>query len=997
MRVPLQFANRNFCRCVMILLSQLFLFAYASAQTLPNLYKNADAQAMNHWVDSIFDTMTTDEKIGQLFMLVADPGTSYHNRILNNIREQKIGGILFSSGNLQEQAESINLYRTNSPIPLFIAFDGEWGLSMRLENTPRFPKNMMLGAIGDSEWLRLYGEEMGRQCRELGVQINFAPVLDVNVNPDNPVIGLRSYGENPQMVAEQGLAYARGLEKMQVIAVGKHFPGHGDTSKDSHETLPEISGSRSRLDSVELYPFAQYIRAGFAGIMTGHLSVPALDNQAKQASSLSVRIINDLLSNELGFSGLKFTDALVMKGVSTGKYNRCVESLLAGNDVLLSPERPAGDFAAVKKAVETGLLSVEAIEEKCLKILRYKYLTGLNNWKPIAIKGLHGRINTLYADWLVQKLNEEAITLLKNEQNLLPLQQLGTKKTAVVSLGATETNAFRQTMELYAPFDFFRLGKEENQAQLFEKLKNYDAIICAIHSDKISEYPDLQALAARKELHLCFFTSPYTLRKFRSVADARSVVLAYENTEYAQKAAAEMIMGGLPAKGKLPVTITGKFACGTGLSTQKVRLSYQHAREVGLSESVLNKMDAIVKEGIEKEAFPGCQILIAKKGVVVYNRSFGFFDYAGTHPVQTTDLYDLASLTKAAATVPAVMKLYDMGKLKLQDPLSKHISELKNTDKKDITVSDALFHQTGLPAFLPFYMELIDTASYTGSLFSGKRNLTYRIPYDKNTYARTDFEFLRGSVSQTPQKDVRKQVADKFYIRDDFDRIMLQKIREAPVQKNRNYRYSDLNFMLLQEVVENLSGQSLDEWVEKNFFAGLGASTTTFSPLKKFDRLRIAPTENDEFLRNQILIGYPHDEAAALMGGVSGNAGLFSNANDLAKLLQMFLNDGEYGGERYVSSATARLFTQTKSPTSRRGLGFDKPDKQKETGSTCEKAPASTYGHTGYTGTCFWVDPDNQLIYIFLSNRVYPSRRHTQLMELQLRAKIQEVIYEALK
>jgi CubicO group peptidase (beta-lactamase class C family) len=357
----------------------------------------------------------------------------------------------------------------------------------------------------------------------------------------------------------------------------------------------------------------------------------------------------------------------------------------------------------------------------------------------------------------------------------------------------------------------------------------------------------------------------------------------------------------------------------------------------------------------------------------------------------------LASVTKAIATLPAVMKLYDSQKIDLQDTLSRYIPELTCTDKSKISIKDALFHQSGLPAFLPFYQLLIDTASYRGSLFSRKRDLTYRIQYDKNTFACTDFKFLPQMVSSTPKKGIQKQVAKDFYIRDDFDKMILQEIVKARLQKENQYLYSDLNFMLLKEMVENISRQPLDVFLEKEFFAGLGANFTSFLPLQKFGNKNIAPTENDQFLRNQILIGYPHDEAAALMGGVSGNAGLFSNANDLAKILQMFLNEGTYGGERYLSEATVRRFTQEKSPVSRRGLGFDKPDKTKnKAGQSNNAVPASVFGHTGYTGACFWVDPDNQLIYIFLSNRVYPSRLHTQLMDLNIRSRIQDVIYETI-
>jgi len=990
--------DKSVCESMRIVLILFVFFIFCcelNAQKQPNLYENVDQKAMNQWVDSIFDTMTLDEKIGQLFMVIADPRSTYHTRILNNIKDQKIGGILFSSGNLSDQAASINLYQKNSRIPLFISFDGEWGLAMRLKDTPLFPRNMMIGAIQDNELVRLYGKEVARQCNELGVHINFAPVLDVNVNPANPVINTRSFGENQYLVAEKGLAYSDGLEEMKVISVGKHFPGHGDTSKDSHHTLPQINHTRARLDSIELYPFVQYIQAGYAGIMTGHLSIPALDNVTNLPTSLSPVIVSDLLTDELGFQGLKFTDALVMKGATGGKNSVCVESLLAGNDILLSPEKPVSEFAAVKKAVEMGIIDRKTIEERCLKVLRYKYIAGLNRYKPIQTNGLKSRMDSPYTDWLIQKLNAEAITLLKNEQDLLPIKQLGTKKIAVVSFGESASTNFQQTMALYNKFDFFQLGSEANSSGLFAKLKNYDVIICAIHSNKVTDYSALQSLANQKEVHLCFFISPYQLSRYKqSILSSKSVVLAYENTKYAQKAAAEVIMGGLPAKGKLPVTISGLFEYGTGLTTEKGRFSYQHPMEVGMSETVLRKIAAIAKEGIENQAFPGCQVFVAKNGVVVYNESFGYFDYARTHPVQNTDVYDLASVTKATATVAGVMKLYDSGKFGLQDNLSQYIPELRNTDKEEISIKNTLFHQTGLPSFYPFYQLLIDRNSYTGNLYSNKRDLTYRILYDKNTYMRTDFEFHSDMVSQAPVKGIETQAASNFYVSDNFNRVVVQKIADIKLRQNNNYLYSDLNFALLKELIENISGQPLNSFLEKEIFANLGAYSTTYLPLNKFDKEKIAPTEHDEFLRNQILIGYVHDEMAAVMGGVSGHAGLFSNANDLAKLLQMFLNNGEYGGERYISQATARTFTQTKSPTSRRGLGFDKPDEKIR--STSEKAPASTYGHTGFTGTCFWVDPDNKLIYIFLSNRVYPSRTYTKLSELGIRPRIQDVIYESM-
>ncbi|MDR0613660.1 MAG: serine hydrolase [Dysgonamonadaceae bacterium] len=949
---------------LLTLIGWLIIIPLTYAQKQPALYQLADAAKMKHWVDSIFDTMTLDEKIGQLFMVAADPSLSNSDKTLKYIREQKIGGIIFFKGALEDEAQSINLYGQSSRVPLLISLDGEWGLSMRLENTPRFPKSMMLGAIADNHLIQLYGAEVGRECRELGIHINFAPVLDVNSNPDNPVIGIRSFGENQRLVVEKAIAYSRGLESYGVMAVGKHFPGHGDTSKDSHKTLPVVDNTWRHINDIDLYPFRAFIEAGFSGIMTGHLSVPALDKTSRLPTSLSPKIVDKLLKKELKFKGLTFTDALNMKGASIKKSN-CVQALIAGNDILLYPEDPASEIAEVKRAVELGVINLSTVEKRCLKVLSYKYAAGLNNPKPVEINGLNERINSDYSKWLVQKLNSEAITLLKNEDEQIPVKGLGRKKIAVLSIGAKDEIAFRNRLSLYGAFDFFSLPSTEVKTgvtNVFRQLKDYDEIICTVYSAKQTDFPELQRLAKTRDVSLCFFTLPYSIARFKqSAVAAKSVIAAYEDTPGAQQAAAELIMGGIPAKGKLPVSIAGLFDFGDGLKTQKVRLSYQEAIEADMSPETLRKIEAIVSEGINSQAFPGCQVLVAKDGVVVYNRSFGAFDYTAERPVLNTDIYDIASLTKAVATLAAIMKLHDTKKIALSDKISRFVPELKYSDKKNLTIQSALFHETRLPAFILFYRLL------TGTM-----------------------------VSSQPAPGIEKQVADRLYIKSDFQKDIMNEIVNAKRSNKNGYLYSDLNFMLLKEVVENSSGQTLDNFLDHWLYAGLGANFTGFLPLRKFPKENIAPTEYDEIWRKQLLTGYPHDEAAAAMGGVSGNAGLFSNANDLAKILQMLLYGGEYGDEKYLSRETVKLFTKTQSAHSHRGLGFDRPDPKNPGKGACLSASASVYGHTGYTGTCFWVDPDKNLIYIFLSNRVYPSRKNRQLIQLNIRERIQDVIYESI-
>lgn len=948
-----------FC-CVFVVLGK--------AQIKPDLYRTVDEAKMNHWVDSVFDAMSYDERIGQLFMVIANPKSDTRNmqRLRRYVDEIKIGGILFHKGDPITQAEVTNYVQKASRVPLLVSLDGEWGLSMRLSGTTRFPKNMMLGAIEDNRLIEEYGKEVGRQCREMGIHINFAPDIDVNSNVDNPIIGLRSFGENPKAVADKGVAYARGLEGMGVLSVAKHFPGHGDTSDDSHETLPVVRHSLQRLDSVELLPFKQYIKEGFAGMMTGHLSVPALDKTSGRPASLSRLIVTDLLQKKLGFSGLCFTDALAMKGASTRKAdNPSVMALLAGNDVLLASATPINDFTAVKEAIDEGILDIEEMEAKCLKILQYKYIVGLNQYRPVNTKGLSDRLNGTHAAWLAAKLNEEAITVLKNEDNVIPVKQLNKKKIAALSIGDGIGNEFQTMLNRYDTLACFNISRNSTSAQvqqIYNQLSKFDVIICGVHTVRIPESEALRVLATKKELIYAFFTIPYFCKDYKnSIQKAKGVVLAYEGTPLAQEYAAQIIFGGVAAKGKLPVSIPGLYYAGSGIFTEKSRLGYHEPEEVGINATGLAVIEQIVAEGLEAKAYPGCQVLVAKNGMIVYNKSFGYFDYSNNQPVTETSVYDLASSSKATGTLLAVMKAYDEKKFTLNSKISDFIPQLKQSNKKDLAIKELLYHQSGVVPTINFYTRA------TPSL-----------------------------VSNIPKTGYTTEVARGFYLIDSFKDTIIQEIKKSRMGTRGKYTYSCINFIMLKMMVENQMNQPMDQLLRTSFLNGLGAWRTTYNPLKVMDTLQIVPTEEDQFVRHQLLRGYVHDEAAAFQGGVSGNAGLFSNTNDLAKVLQLYLNQGTYGGERYLTTETSRLFTQSKSPTCRRGLGFDKPQPGNAKASPCGLlAPASVYGHTGYTGTVFWVDPDNQMLYIFLSNRVNPTRDNNKLSALNIRTRIQDAIYKA--
>ena len=984
------------------IISLILLFATpttkAQSKIVPNLYKQVDKQKMKLWVDSVYNKMDADQRIGQLFVMIAptDNTTANKNAIINTVKNQHIGGLLFSKGTPVNQATLTNVAQAEAEVPLLITLDGEWGLSMRLSNTTVFPYNVMLGAIRNDSLLYYYGLEVARQCRLMGIHVNFAPDMDVNSNPDNPVIGYRSYGEDPKRVARLGIMYAKGLEDGGVMAVSKHFPGHGDTSTDSHKTLPVIDHDRDRLDDVELYPFREYVNAKLSGIMVGHLDVPTLEPK-RIPSSLSKNIVTDLLQDEMGFSGLIFTDGLQMKGVTIVE-NHCVDALLAGNDVLLGPVSVIREFAKVKKAVENGTLSDALIEAKCKKILAYKYILGVNETKPIETKGLIEKLNAPSSVAVNRRLNSAAMTLLKDKEKLIPIRELEERKIAAVSIGASVGNIFQQTLKLYGNVDCFAITDNNSVARLMKTLAGYNTIIVSVHGRKAPKMnEEIRALFKSKESILVYFDNPYRMKGFSvAIKNADAFLLAYENTDLAQEYAAQALFGGVDVDGELPVSVKGLFDQGDGIDKKKIRLSYDVPENVGIKSGRLDGIDVIAQEGILKKAYPGCQILIAKDDVVIYNKAFGTYEYNKNDSITVYSVYDIASMTKATATLPAIMMLYDKKQLSLNDAISKYVLAFRGNDKSKITIREALLHESRLPAFIPYYMPAIDTDSYAGKLFSYSRDAQHPVQFDANTWARTDYKFKPNTISMIG-KEGYTPLADNMYINHAYRDTIIESIASSKLLPRKRYLYSCLNFMMLQQVVENVVNTDLDNYLQTKYFLPLGATSTTYNPLTKMDRSIIAPTENDKFLRKQLLWGYVHDEGAAFMGGISGNAGIFSSANDLAKLYQMILNKGTYGGKRYLSEKTINYFTQTGSPISRRGLGFDRPDKGGKYSPTSYSAPASTYGHTGFTGTCFWVDPDNNLIYIFLSNRINESRVGNELNALKIRERIQEEIYNALR
>lgn len=975
------------------------IFVAAIAQQPAVLVKGkADSQECKEWVEMRLGQMTLKEKIGQLFIHTAplQDNEANHKNLRNAVKEYKVGGLLFSGGALDTQAKLTNLAQEMAEIPLLMTFDGEWGLAMRLKQLPAFSRNRVMGCIQDNELIYEYGREVARQCREVGVHVNFAPVADVDNNPLNPVINTRSFGGDPKNVADKVIAYSRGLEDGGVLSVSKHFPGHGDTNVDSHKALPVLKFSRERMDSIEMYPFRKAVEAGLGGVMVGHLEVPAL---SKKPASLSPEIIG-ILKEEFGFKGLVFTDALEMKGVSNNN-NVAARALMAGNDMLLVPRNLKRELDGVLNAVKAGQITEEEITERCRKVLTFKYALGLYEKQTVQLSGLEQRLTRPEARGLMNRLEKAAVTVVSNDGGILPMD-VDQKKTVIFSIGkASQGKAFHEQLSKYMQVDRIHAGSDSIPS-LSRRLGKYEKVIVAIHTEKYAAYQSMLAtLSARLPLVYVYLTPMQRIyNKGNAWKKAAAVVMGHSGSENVQRFVADVLMGREQAAGRLSVEVKNYRKLGDGVDVELKQTKIYRPEDYGMDAGILKKIDDIALEGIEGKAYPGCQILILKDGVPVYEMCFGTYTYGSAEKVNEESIYDIASLTKTTATLLAVMKLYDEGRFGLTDPISKYVSALKGSRKGRITIEDLLYHQSGLPGSWPFYREAINDSSYTGTFFKAKVDPTHRLQVDKRLYVVDRFDYKEEFVASERSEQYPLQIAEGMFASDSLPKRILEMIAsdEVPL-RDRRYRYSCLNFVLLKEMVEQISGLPMDEYLEREFYAPMGMDRTLYRPTTRFKAEQIVPTVQKDYLRGRKeLRGYVHDEIAAFMGGVSGNAGLFSNARDVAKVYQMLVDGGVYGGKRYLTQETCQFFMNRKSRISRRTLGFDKPEPALGKGPCADEAPTEVVGHTGFTGTCAWADPKNGLVFVFLSNRIYPRPfDHKALMSLNIRPRIQQLMYQAMK
>ncbi|HTE24468.1 glycoside hydrolase family 3 N-terminal domain-containing protein [Flavitalea sp.] len=947
--------------------------------------------AADKWVDSVFQSLDKDQKIAQLMVVrmssVSGSGatrrvTFYEKEVEDAVKKYNVGGICLFQGGPMKQAALINQYQRIAKTPILIAIDGENGLGMRFDSVAGLPRQMMLGAVQDPELIYQYGKLVGEQCKRIGIHVNYAPVVDINNNPANPVINDRSFGEDKYRVSEWALQYMKGMQDVGVMACAKHFPGHGDVSVDSHYDLPVITKSRAELDSLELYPFRQLFSAGVGSVMVAHLSIPAIDTTSNRATSISYNNVTKLLRSELKYEGLTFTDALEMKGVT--KYfpdgDASVQSLIAGNDMLCLPGDVPMAIDKIREAIRKDQLSWDKIDYHVKRVLKAKYLYGLNNIQPVNLHHLTEDLNA-GIDKMRKLVAENAITLLRNDDSASFPLRTG-KKVAYLGIGLNADNEFalqlRKDYNANAFYFDYKMDSVQADAMLSLLQNRYDVVVIGLHN--LNRFPANNFGVSRAAAYLVnkvqttnktvtmLFGNPYAVKQ---VCDAPVLVVCYEDDAATHQKAADLLYGRYFAKGKLPVTVCDPFNYGYGITENRMLRKVQPA-EVGLNKEKLMEIDSIVEDAIRQQAIPGAVILVAKDGKIAYEKAFGYLGYDSTEQVYPQTLYDLASVTKVMATTVSLMKLYDEGKLKLNKKLGDYLPWVKGSNKQDLTVKDIMLHQAGLKSFIPFYRETIDLNP------EGLPKYSVYVP-------KLDSLHLM-------------RVAANMYMRDDWMDTIYRRILQSEVVGKGKYVYSDNDFIFLGKIVEAISGMTLDQYVKKEFYDKLNMSTTGFKPLNRFSINRIAPTEDDLLFRKQLIQGDVHDPGAAMFGGVAGHAGLFSDAYDLAVLSQVMLNNGAYNGHQFFKKETIKLFTAYQSAISRRGYGFDKPEKdnatRKEPYPTLSASP-DTYGHTGFTGTCFWIDPKYNLTYIFLSNRVN-SPDPNKFGKINVRPKVHEVIYHAM-
>ena len=964
-------------RCFLIL---SLLFSEVASQTSADPLLVLGDEYQMKWVDSVYSSMTLNQKVGQLFVVqaVSNKGISHKTKILDEITSNGVGGIIFSNGSAEKQVELTNLYQDMSNIPLLIGMDAEWGLSMRLDSTFTFPWNMTLGAISDNELIKNVGNRIAAHCKRIGVNFNFAPVVDINTNPENPIIGNRSFGESMQNVSSKSLNYMIGQQQMNVLSSAKHFPGHGDTSTDSHKSLPIINHKKERILNVELKPFENLINNGLESIMIAHLEIPSLEKTRGLPSTLSFAIVTELLKYRLGFKGLIITDALEMKGLSSFKSKGNLDMLAfkAGNDILLMSENVSKGISSIINEYNTGSITEERLSYSVKKILKAKYKVGLNKFSPISTYDLDNDLNSVSDEILNEKLVENSLTVIKNKENIIPIKDLS-ERVGYLSFGNDSNTSFFSYLNKYSKVNYLSNLDFTNVDDLISK---YNTIIIGIHANsntpwksykiKKEEINLINHISKKVNVILNVFGSPYSLNSFKNIKNIKGIIISYQNSAVFQQKSAQLIFGAIDSKGILPVSIGKLFSTGEGIQIDHInRLSYGIPESVSVNSNKLKKVDSLANIAISSTMTPGLQLLVAKDGKIIYEKSFGYLTYDKKIKVKNNTIYDLASLTKILVTLPIVMRLVENGTIALDTKLKDLIPRYIGSNKSDKTIKEMLSHYSNLKSWIPFYRSTLDSLTkkpnslYYNSFYSNKFNI---------------------------------KVTDSLYLLSTYRDSINVQIKDSELNDEK-YKYSDLPYYIFKEYIENYYSKDLSDIINAQLFNKLGLANTSYFPKEITSINNIAPTEIDDYFRYQEIKGTVHDMGAAMQGGIGGHAGLFSNARDVAKIMQMYLQEGLYGNKKYFDKSTINLFNKCYycDDDNRRGVGFDKPQIEGD-GPTCGCISMDSFGHSGWTGTYTWADPEEKIVYVFLSNRSYPDSKENKLLNSNIRTDIQNLIYESI-
>jgi CubicO group peptidase (beta-lactamase class C family)/beta-glucosidase-like glycosyl hydrolase len=929
----------------------------------------------NRWVDSVLRTMTIPQKIGQLFMI---PVSSYStpgeiDALESKIKSQHPGGLLITKGSPKSLALLINRLQPVSRVPLMTGLNAEWGLAQTLDSTMSFQHPMVQSAwVNDSLSYRL-GETVARQLKLVGIQINFAPRMDVyERQPDY----LNYYSNRKQRLASKSTFFIRGLQDHGIIACARQVYDQEPTASRNDSSAVDTA---IRLDTLELYTPLQMIRAGVGGLVTNHLTLSAFAGTAKKKTvplSLSPVFIKEILKRDAGFTGLMFTDIPYLQTIGKKKKRGEIEELafLIGNDVLIDPQNPAAAVKRIRKAIKKDPALLEQLDASVKKILSAKFEAGLAENHSVSTTNLFSRLHTRQDQLFHHQLAEASVTVVRNSLSLIPVTTLEDRRFISLSLGRDDRNEFNHYLAQYAPVRTLSVMGLPDTVGLALHLAEADVILIGLYPEanafQKELIPLLKKMALQKEIVLCHFGNPKELNDWEEIP---TVIAAYSGDGLAPKVAAQILFGGMGARGVLPIDVSDSIRAGQGATTgTHDRFTYTLPEAAGMDSKTLDLIRLIAQEGIDSKAFPGCRVLVAKDRKVVYDQSFGYLTYDKKLPVTDETIYDLASVTKVSATLQTVMFMVERGLIDINKKVSYYLPELRESNKKDFIVKDILTHQAGLWPFLPFWAQTMKDSVHMQEYYSKEASPDYPFPVSADLFAS---KAMKDSLWQW---------------------IIHAKIIEKPARTPYDYRYSDMGFYIMQHVAERILNQPMEEFLEQNLYEPLGAYTTGYLPLRKFSPSRIAPTEDDKLFRKSLLIGYVHDQGAAMHGGIAGHAGLFSTANDLAKLGQMWLQKGSYGGQRYFKPATLELFTEKQYENSRRGLGWDRTVLNDPNGPTSMYASSKTFGHTGFTGTCIWVDPAFNVVYVFLSNRVYPDMNNNKILNANIRPRIQDLIYKSI-